>query len=194
MPLIILLVLVGGAVLEVWVVLQVADLIGAALTALLLIASSMLGARVLGRGALQAWRRVADASQTGEQVGARVLDAGIVVVAGVLLLVPGLVSGALGLLLLLPPVRTLVRPLLGFLVLRRMTMPFVIGTRGAGWAAGQAGRRRPGASDVEGSATEQPRPEDVPRPLPESDLLDDEPVRRPPPPDLEGHVDEDGPR
>jgi UPF0716 protein FxsA len=156
MPLVLLLaLLVGGAVLEVWVAVQVADLIGALPVVLLLLGSAILGGRVLSRGTVRAWRRVADASRSGERVGRSVLDAGLVVVAGALLLLPGLVSGALGLLLLLPPVRAMVRPVLGALVVRRIALPVVLGARGAGWAAG----RRPGApADVEGHATEHRDP------------------------------------
>lgn len=151
--------LVGGAVLELWVAVRAADAIGALPVVLLLLGSAIVGGRVLGRGTVRAWRRVADASRGGERVGRSVLDAGLVVVAGVLLLLPGLVSGALGLVLLLPPVRAGVRPLLGALVLRRVALPVVLGARGAGFA----GSRRPGApADVEGHATEHREP-DAPR-------------------------------
>lgn len=152
MALFLLVLLIGGAALEIWAIVLVADAIGALPTVLALLASSLLGTRVLQRGAPRAWRRVAEASRTGEKLGRQVLDAGIVVVAGVLLLIPGLISGALGLLLLLPPVRTVVRPALGFLVLRRVSLPVVVGTRGATWAATQTRSRRgpSGAEDIEG--------------------------------------------
>lgn len=152
MPLLLLVLLLGGVALEIWAVLRVADVLGALPVVLLLLLSAAIGVRVLGRGTVRAWRRVADASRSGERVGRSVLDAGIVVVAGVLLLLPGLVSGALGLLLLAPPVRAALRPVLGTLVARRVALPLVVGARGAGWAAG----RRPGApADVEGTATER---------------------------------------
>lgn len=151
MPLLILVLLIAGAALEVWVAVQAADLIGALPVVLLLLASAILGARVLSRGTVRAWRRVADASRSGERVGRSVLDAGLVVVAGVLLLLPGLVSGVLGLLVLTPPVRAVLRPLLSVLVVRRIALPVMMGAQGARWAAG----RRPGApADVEGHATE----------------------------------------
>lgn len=147
-----LVLLFGGAVLEVWVAVQLADAIGVLPVLALLVVSAAIGVRVLGRGTVRAWRRVADASRSGERVGRSVLDAGLVVVAGVLLLLPGLVSGAAGLLLLAPPVRAVLRPLLGALVARRIALPVIVGARGASWAAG----RRPGApADVEGHATER---------------------------------------
>jgi UPF0716 protein FxsA len=151
MPLLLLVLLIGGVVLEIWVAIRVADLIGALPVVLLLLASAIAGGRVLGRGTVRAWRRVADASRSGERVGRSVLDAGLVVLAGVLLLLPGLVSGVLGLVLLAPPVRAALRPLLGGLVARKVVLPaFPAGA--APWSAG----RRPGApADVEGHATER---------------------------------------
>lgn len=155
MALLFLLGLILGAILEIWVVIRVADLIGALPTVGLLLLSAIAGANVLRRGAPMAWRRIAEASRTGERLGRQVLDGGLIVVAGLLLLVPGLVSGALGALLLLPPVRAVVRPGLAFLVLRRVSLPVIVGSRGAGWAANRA-RGGPGTrrdDDIEGHAT-----------------------------------------
>ncbi|MFA4928459.1 MAG: FxsA family protein [Patulibacter sp.] len=160
MALLVLIGLVLGAVLEVWVAIRVADAIGALPTAALLLLSAIAGANVLRRGAPMAWRRIAEASRTGERVGRQVLDGGLIVVAGLLLLVPGLISGVLGALLLLPPVRAVVRPGLAFLVLRRVSLPVIVGSRGAGWAANQARGRwttSPATprreDDIEGHAT-----------------------------------------
>ncbi|MBF6620726.1 MAG: FxsA family protein [Patulibacter sp.] len=160
MALLLLLGAVLGAVLEIWVAVRVADLIGALPTAGLLLLSAIAGANVLRRGAPMAWRRIAEASRTGERLGRQVLDGGLIVVAGLLLLVPGLVSGVLGALLLLPPVRAVVRPGLAFLVLRRVSLPVIVGSRGAGWAANRArsgwGSPAPGrADDIEGHAAER---------------------------------------
>jgi UPF0716 protein FxsA len=163
MPLVLLALLLGGAVLEVLVAVRVADLIGVLPVVVLLLGSSLLGARVLSRRAVQAWRRMGAAPQEGGRVGRRVADTGLVVLAGVLLLLPGLVSGALGLLLLLPPVRAVLRPVIGALVLRRFALPVVLGARGAGWAFDRARSGRPGApADVEGHATERPGPDGGP--------------------------------
>ena len=162
MPLVLLVLLLGGAALEIWVAILAADAIGVLPVLALLLLSAAAGGRVLGRGTVRSWRRIADASRSGERVGRRVLDAGLVVVAGVLLLLPGLVSGVLGLVLLLPPVRAALRPVLGALVVRRIALPVVVGGRAAGWAAG----RRPGApADVEGHATERPGPRDADGPV-----------------------------
>ena len=91
----------------------------------------------------------------------------------------------LGALLLLPPIRAVVRPGLAFLVLRRVSLPVVVGTRGAGWAANRArgqwnGSRR--GDDIEGHASE-PRGDVVDGTATET-RLDDPPV-------LEDRTDED---
>lgn len=157
MALLVLLLLVVGAIVEIWVVIQVADAIGALPTVALLLLSSIAGVNVLRRGAPWAWRRIAEASRTGERLGREVLDGGLIVVAGLLLLTPGLISGVLGALLLLPPVRAVVRPGLAFLVLRRVSLPVVVGTRGAGWAANRARGQWSSTQrgdDIEGHATD----------------------------------------
>jgi UPF0716 protein FxsA len=157
MPLVILALLLGGAVLEVWVAVRLADLIGAAPVVLLLLASCLLGARVLSRGTVRAWRRAAEASRAGAPVGRGLLNTGLVGLAGTFLLLPGLVSGAVGLLLLLPPVRAVLRPVIGALVLRRLALPVVLGARGAGWAADRARTGRTGGpADIDGHATDRP--------------------------------------
>lgn len=185
MALLVLLLLVVGAIVEIWVVIQVADAIGALPTVALLLLSSIAGTNVLRRGAPMAWRRIAEASRTGERLGREVLDGGLIVVAGLLLLTPGLVSGVVGALLLLPPIRAVVRPGLAFLVLRRVSLPVVVGTRGAGWAAGRArgqwnGSRR--GDDIEGHASEPGG--DVVDGTATETRLDDPPV-------LEDRTDED---
>src|SRR3954452_21802089 len=72
---------------------------------------------------------------------------------GDLLLTPGFLTDILGIVLLLPPTRALVRGVVARRVLPRLV---VTGLGGLGGAAGAgAGRRRaPGDADVEGTATE----------------------------------------
>lgn len=79
--------------------------------------TSLLGAAVLARQAPRTWRQVRDALQVerlsqGRLPGVELLDGALVLLGGVLLLVPGVVSDALGLLCLLPFVRPPLRRLL----------------------------------------------------------------------------------
>jgi UPF0716 protein FxsA len=50
-------------------------------------------------------RRVQQALAVGEKPGPELVNGGLLLVAAVLLIIPGFVSGAIGLLLLVPPVR-----------------------------------------------------------------------------------------
>jgi UPF0716 protein FxsA len=107
--LLILLVLVP--VVELFVMVQVAGVIGALPTVVLVVAVSLAGAwlmKVEGLGVLRRMQRQLDA---GELPTNEAVNGVMILVGGLLMFVPGFVTGFLGLLLLLPPVRALVRPL-----------------------------------------------------------------------------------
>ncbi|WP_320672749.1 FxsA family protein [Patulibacter defluvii] len=170
MPLLFLVLLVGGFAFEIWLALLVADQIGAAPTVLLLLGGSLLGSRLIARAGLRTWQRVGEAARSGRSPGAEALDGALLLAGGALLLVPGFASGVLGLVLLLPPVRAGARRFVLPLAARRVAAPFVV--------VGGFRRGRPaggGPADVEGTATEEPTL------APEARRL---------PPDLEGRAEE----
>lgn len=92
-------------------------------TVALLVVISACGPLVLRRAGLTMWRQTMERLRQGEMPGRELRDGALLVVAGLLLCVPGFLSGALGGLLLLRPVRAgvgklagrwlLVRPLAG---------------------------------------------------------------------------------
>ncbi|MGW0182461.1 FxsA family protein [Nocardia sp. NPDC003345] len=94
--------------------------LGALPAILLLIASSAAGMLLLG----SQWRRVAEQFRgvtRGEVApGAAVADGALVGLGSALMFVPGLVTSVLGLLMLLPPTRALLRPLVAALAARRV--------------------------------------------------------------------------
>ncbi|MFD2765265.1 FxsA family protein [Micromonospora eburnea] len=97
------------AVLELTVFVLVGRGVGFGLALLLVFAVSLLGLALLRREGMRAWRGFRAAAASGQPPGRQVTE-GLVGLAGALLLaLPGLVTGALGLLLLLPPVRRLAR-------------------------------------------------------------------------------------
>ena len=104
-----LLILICWPIAEVYVAIQVAGAIGALATVLLLIASWPLGTWVVRAQGRAAWRRLRAAVAAGRAPGAPALDGALVLVAGGLLIVPGFISDAFGLLLLAPPTRALIR-------------------------------------------------------------------------------------
>ncbi|MGE4426944.1 MAG: FxsA family protein [Solirubrobacteraceae bacterium] len=158
MPLLILLLV--GLVLEVLAIIAVADLVGAAVTVLLLLAGSILGGWLIRRTGPQTWRQATAEVQAGRSPADAVVDGAVRVLAGALLLVPGLVSSAVGLVLLSPLGRLVRRPLRASL--GRVRAPTIVGTWPGGGASpfGQSGAGPWGPGDpgdvVEGTATEWP--------------------------------------
>jgi UPF0716 protein FxsA len=104
--------LIVWAIAELFVAIKIAETIGVPLTILALIASWPIGTWALRSQGRAAWRRLTDAIATGRQPAREVLDGGLVLAGGVLLIVPGFISDLLGAWLLAPPSRAVVRRLL----------------------------------------------------------------------------------
>src|SRR6187397_2532888 len=99
-------ILIGAA--EIWVMVQVASVIGVAQTVLLLILFSAGGAWIVKREGLAAMRRLQGNMRSSEFPASDVIDGFLILAAGALLLPPGFITGIAGLLLIIPPVRRLV--------------------------------------------------------------------------------------
>jgi UPF0716 protein FxsA len=99
-------------VVELWITFQVAGAIGVLWTFLLLVGMSVVGLRLLRGSGVTVWRRAQAELAAGRAPTRSLLDGALGMVGAVLLIVPGFLTGALGALLVLPPVRALVRPLL----------------------------------------------------------------------------------
>ena len=141
-----LLTFVLWAALELFVAIRVADAIGVLATVVLLLLSWPLGSWALRSQGRAAWRRLGEAVSAGRSPGREVLDGALVLVGGILLIVPGFISDALGALALLPPTRALMRRLLA----RNLHSRFV------GSATQFTGASRP--YDVDSTATDVDQP------------------------------------
>ena len=108
MAVLLLVLLVAIPVVELAAFVFVADHIGAFTAAALLILCSVAGIALVKREGLGAWQRAQARLQAGEMPAADLLNGLLILVAGVLMAVPGFVTDALGLLLLIPPIRALV--------------------------------------------------------------------------------------
>lgn len=95
--------------LELFVILQVGRTIGALNTIGLLILVSVVGAWLVKREGLGVLRRAQLQMQRGRVPGNELVDGVLILFAGALLLTPGFLSDAAGILLLLPPVRFALR-------------------------------------------------------------------------------------
>jgi UPF0716 protein FxsA len=102
-----------GAVLllaaEVTVFVLVAQAIGLAWALLLLIVMSVLGTVLLRREGMRGWRRFRSAVGEGRPPGREGIDGLVGLIGPVLLIVPGFITDAAGLLLALPPLRAVAR-------------------------------------------------------------------------------------
>ncbi len=123
---------------ELFVLIQTGQLIGVWWTILLVLAISVLGSWLVKREGWAAWRRITSRVQTGEVPGNELVDGGLVLLAGALLLTPGFATDAFALLLLFPPTRAAVRRV----VLRRLAAKATFIRQGPGESGG------PGVIDV----------------------------------------------
>ena len=139
---------------ELYVILQVGEAIGAVWTILLLAADSLLGSLLLRNQGRSVWGRFNAALAEGRMPHREVIDGVLVVFGGAFLITPGFLTDIVGVVLLIPPTRVLVRRL----VVRRLGRRVAVGVVGADGRP----RRRPPQNghdfDVEGTATEYDAP------------------------------------
>ena len=107
---------------ELAVVIQVGQAIGVWWTIALLIADSILGAMLMRHQGRVAWRRLNEALQAGRVPAREVLDGALIMFGGLLLLTPGFITDFLGLVLLIPPTRAVVRKVLAARLSHRMVV------------------------------------------------------------------------
>jgi UPF0716 protein FxsA len=96
-------------IVELYVLVSVAGVIGLLPALAALLAVSFLGVWLVKREGLSVLRRMQESLNRGEIPAAEMVDGGLLVAAGTMCVVPGFVTDALGLLLIVPPVRTFVR-------------------------------------------------------------------------------------
>ncbi|MBW3610219.1 MAG: FxsA family protein [Actinobacteria bacterium] len=112
---------------ELYVLIQVGSAIGALNTIALLVVMGVVGGWLMKREGLGVVRRVQAQLQAGRVPATEVVDGFLILFGGALMLTPGFMSDALGLALLIPPVRALVR-----VGLARRLRARVVGRHGEG--------------------------------------------------------------
>jgi UPF0716 protein FxsA len=141
-----LLLLILWPVAELFVAIKVAEAIGVLLTVILLLAGWPLGMWLTKARGRAAWRRLSAAVNAGRPPGREVVDGALVLLGGILLIVPGFITDALGL-LLLAPTRALARTA----ITRNFQSRVVV-------AATRFSRRPRSEYDVDSTATDLDRP------------------------------------
>ena len=157
LPLAVLVVLlVAVPIFEVYLLVQVGRRIGLLPTIAVLVVEAVLGGWLLRREGSRAWRALDAAFRGGRMPTGELTEAGLVLVGGVLLMLPGFLSDVLGLFFLVPFTRPLARKVVGFFVARRLSR--------AGLVPGAFGAH-PGAQGgptvVEGEVVPDAAPETV---------------------------------
>jgi UPF0716 protein FxsA len=112
MPLVLVLIFIVVPILELYVLIQIGQAIGILPTIALLILDSVLGAVLMRSQGRAAWMRFNRAIAEGRVPGREAIDGVLVIFGGALLLTPGFLSDILGLILLLPPTRAVIRRML----------------------------------------------------------------------------------
>jgi UPF0716 protein FxsA len=157
MPLLLIALFIVVPILELYVIIQVGQLIGLWPTLLLLLADAVLGSMLLKHQGRGAWRRFNEALAARRFPGKEVADGLLIVIGGTLLLSPGFITDIFGLFLLIPPTRAIARRLLKRFTIGRFT---VIGVPGGGsgpFGPPPGGAGRPSRDyDFEGTAEEVP--------------------------------------
>jgi UPF0716 protein FxsA len=121
--------------LEIYVIIQVGQVIGPWWTILLLVVDSIFGTWLIRHEGGRAWRALRVALEDGRMPATELADGALILVGGTLMLAPGFVTDAFGILLILPFTRPLFRRVLAALVVRCVTTLYV---------------RRPGRGPEEG--------------------------------------------
>ena len=118
---------------EIWLLFQVADQIGGWPTLGILVVGALLGAWLMRREGRRAWTALTEAFSSGRVPSGELVDAGLVLVGGVLLMLPGFVTDIIGFLFLLPLTRPAARKLVAFFVahqISRLAVPNPAARRG----------------------------------------------------------------
>ncbi len=147
MPLLLIpLLFVALLILELWILFQMSSSIGFLETLALVFGAGIVGAWIAKWQGLHAILRVQNEMRQGVVPTRTIGDGALILVAGILLLLPGVISDILGISLLIPPVRKLV--MLG--IRHWFTKHVRVQTSGF-WPT--AGSQLPGEDTVKGSST-----------------------------------------
>lgn len=129
--LVLIVALLGIPTAEIFFIIRVAGDLGIPETIGLLVGVSIVGALLVRRCGLGVLRQIRERLARGEIPARELVDGLLILVGGLLMLTPGFLTDAAGLLLLVPPTRSALRALL----LRRYSKRLRI----AGWSPGTGG-------------------------------------------------------
>jgi UPF0716 protein FxsA len=170
MPFLLVILFIVVPIAELYVIIQVGQLIGVVPTLVLLLADAMLGSMLLRHEGRGAWRRFNEALAARRFPGKEVVDGVLIVIGGTLLLTPGFLTDVFGLLLLIPPTRAIARRVLKrFTIGRFAVVGMTSGGPGPFRAPSGPGTRPSRDYDLDATAEEVPDPTERDPRLPRTD-------------------------
>jgi UPF0716 protein FxsA len=141
MGLLLVLLFIVVPIAELFVIIQVGELIGVWPTLLLLLLDAVAGSWLLKHQGRAAWRRFNQALAERRVPGKEVADGFLVVLGGALLIAPGFLSDIVGVLLLIPATRAVARRVLYRFTVGRVAVVGFPGAGGASWGSFGGGAR-----------------------------------------------------
>lgn len=144
-------------IVEIYLLIQLGQVVGPWWTILILIADGVFGAWLMKREGRRAWVALQEALRAGRMPSKELADGALILVGGTLLLTPGFVSDVAGLFCILPFTRPVARRGLTRVIARRLMVmgpgrpfpPPAGHDPGRDWPAdGPGARRDPGREDV----------------------------------------------
>jgi UPF0716 protein FxsA len=133
MGLLLVLLFIVVPIAELYVIIQVGQLIGVWPTLLLLLLDAIVGSWLLKHEGRAAWRRFNEALAERRIPAKEVADGFLVILGGALLIAPGFITDIFGVLFLIPPTRALARRVLYRFTVGRVA---IVGFPGSGSVGG----------------------------------------------------------
>ena len=105
---------------EIYLIVQVGQVIGAWWTIALLVVDAVIGTWLVKHEGGRAWRALRDALEDGRMPARELADGALILIGGTLMVAPGFLTDLLGIVMILPLTRPVFRRLLALVVARRL--------------------------------------------------------------------------
>lgn len=112
--------IIAMPVVEIIVLLLSGHLIGFWPTLFLIAATGLIGAYLAKRQGMETWKKAQEQIRYGMMPGNEIIDGICIFIGAALLLSPGLISDIMGLILVFPPTRNLLKPIVIRFIMNRM--------------------------------------------------------------------------
>ncbi|WP_336863415.1 FxsA family protein [Peribacillus frigoritolerans] len=112
--------IIAMPVVEIIVLLLSGNLIGFWPTLFLIVATGLIGVYLAKRQGMETWKKAQEQIRYGMMPGNEIIDGICIFIGAALLLSPGLISDIMGLILVFPPTRNLLKPIVIRFIMNRM--------------------------------------------------------------------------